>query len=157
LRAGAARAGRSLADIDVQAGGTVAFVDDVQPLIEARKPGFAFQMGAMGSRAHNFYNEAYQRQGYVELAKTVQALWLDGKHKEAAALIPDDFVLKTNLMGTAEQVKQRICAYREAGVTTLRVQPEGETLDASLATLGRLMDLVAQVKAETTANELSKK
>lgn len=148
LRAGAERAGRSLADIDIQAGGTVAFADDVQPLIEARKSGFAFQMGAMGSRAHNFYNEAYQRQGYVELAKTVQALWLDGKHQEAAALIPDDFVLQSNLLGTATQVKERIRIYREAGVTTLRTQPEGATLDARLTTLGQLMELVGEVNRE---------
>ena len=148
MRVGAQRVGRNFADIDVQAGGAVAFADDVKPLIEARKSGFAFQMGAMGSRAHNFYNEAYQRQGYVELAQTVQALWLDGKHKEAAALIPDEFVLGTNLLGTAEMVKQRIRIYRDAGVSTLRVSPEGATLEARLATLGQLMDLAREVNAE---------
>jgi hypothetical protein len=32
--------------------------------------------------------------------------------------------------------------YRDAGIDTLRVEPAGETLDARLATLGRLRDLV---------------
>jgi hypothetical protein len=39
-------------------------------------------------------------------------------------------------------VRGRLDAYREAGVTTLRVEPAGETLDARLATLGRLLELV---------------
>jgi hypothetical protein len=86
------------------------------------------------------------------LAQTVQALWLEGKHKEAAALIPDDFVLRSNLLGTATQVKERIRVYREAGVTTLRAQPEGATLDARLATLGQLMELVGEVNAESGVN-----
>jgi hypothetical protein len=51
-------------------------------------------------------------------------------------------VLKTNLLGTEAMVKERIRAYREAGVSTLRVEPDGATLDARLATLGRLVGLV---------------
>jgi hypothetical protein len=39
-------------------------------------------------------------------------------------------------------VRKRLEAYREAGITTLRVEPAGETLDARLATLGRLLELV---------------
>jgi len=58
LAAGAARAGRALADLDLQAGGAVAFGDDLERLIAPRKPGLAFTLGAMGSRQHNFYNEA---------------------------------------------------------------------------------------------------
>ena len=50
LAAGAARAGRSLAQLDLQAGGYVAFGDDVERLIPPRKPGLAFSLGAMGSR-----------------------------------------------------------------------------------------------------------
>lgn len=51
-------------------------------------------------------------------------------------------VLRTNLLGTTEMVRGRIRAYRDAGITTLRVEPEGATLDERVATLGRLMDLV---------------
>ena len=51
-------------------------------------------------------------------------------------------MLKTNLLGTEAMVRKRIEAYHKAGVTTLRVEPAGDTLDARLATLGRLLDLV---------------
>jgi F420-dependent oxidoreductase-like protein len=142
LEAGAVRAGRSLAQLDLQAGGVVAFSDDVGRLIPPRKPGLAFTLGAMGSRQHNFYNDAFKRAGYEDVAVEVQRLWLDNRRDEAAARVPDELVLKTNLLGTEAMVRRRLEAYREAGVTTLRVEPAGDTLDARLATLARLLDLV---------------
>jgi F420-dependent oxidoreductase-like protein len=142
LEAGAVRAGRSLAQLDLQAGGVVAFSDDVGRLIPPRKPGLAFTLGAMGSRQHNFYNDAFKRAGYEDVAVEVQRLWLDNRRDEAAARVPDELVLKTNLLGTEAMVRRRLEAYRQAGITTLRVEPAGDTLDARLATLARLLDLV---------------
>jgi len=152
IRAGAERAGRRFADLDLHAGGVVAFSDDVERLIPPRKPGFAFEIGAMGSPRQNFYKAAYERQGYADLAERVQTLWLAGQRDEAAALIPDEFVLKSNLLGTEAMVKERIRVYRDVGITTLRVQPEGESAAERLKTLGRLMDLVGEVNAETPAD-----
>jgi F420-dependent oxidoreductase-like protein len=142
LEAGAVRAGRSLAHLDLQAGGVVAFSDDVERLIPPRKPGLAFTLGAMGSRQHNFYNDAFKRAGYEDVAVEVQRLWLDGRREEAAARVPDELVLKTNLLGTEAMVRKRLETYLQAGITTLRVEPAGDSLDARLATLGRLLDLV---------------
>ncbi|MDO8479156.1 MAG: LLM class F420-dependent oxidoreductase [Candidatus Rokubacteria bacterium] len=142
LEAGAVRAGRSLVQLDLQAGGVVAFSDDVERLIPPRKPGLAFTLGAMGSRQHNFYNDAFKRAGYEDVAVEVQRLWLDDRREEAAARVPDELVLKTNLLGTEAMVRKRLEAYRQAGITTLRVEPAGDSLDARLATLGRLLELV---------------
>ena len=142
LETGAKRAGRTLQSLDLQAGGVVSFSDDVERLIPPRKPGLAFSLGAMGSRQHNFYNDAYKRAGYTDVALEVQGLWLDGRREEAAAHVPDELVLKTNLLGTDAMVRRRLELYRDAGVTTLRVEPAGDTLDVRLATLGRLLDLV---------------
>jgi F420-dependent oxidoreductase-like protein len=142
LAAGAKRAGRSFDDLDRQAGGRVAFGDDLDRLIAPRKPGLAFTLGAMGSREHNFYNDAFRRAGYADAAAEVQRLWLPGRRDDAAARVPDELVRKTNLLGTEAMVRDRVRAYRDAGVTTLRVEPDGDTLDARLATLGRLVELV---------------
>jgi F420-dependent oxidoreductase-like protein len=143
ITTGAARAGRSLAAIDLQVtAGVVAFSDDVERVIPPRKPGLAFSLGAMGSRQHNFYNDAYRRAGYADVAAEVQRLWLDGRREDAAARVPDELVLKTNLLGTEAMVRARLALYRDAGIDTLRVEPAGETLDARIATLGRLSDLV---------------
>src|SRR5262245_23956644 len=142
LEAGAKRAGRALGQLDLQAGGAVASGDDVQRLAAARKPGLAFTLGAMGSRQHNFYNDAFKRAGYADAAVEVQRLWIDGKREEAAARVPDEIALKVNLLGTDAMVRERLRVYRASGLTTLRVEPAGSTLDARLATLGRLMDLM---------------
>src|SRR5579864_7122436 len=149
IATGAKRVGRSLADLDLQvAAGVVAFSDDVERLIAPRKPGLAFTLGAMGSRKHNFYNEVYQRAGYAEVALQVQDLWLKRQREAAVALIPDELVLKTNLIGTKEIVRERLRTHQRAGVTTLRVSPEGNTLNERLAILAQLIDLVKEVNAE---------
>jgi F420-dependent oxidoreductase-like protein len=144
LAAGAARAGRKLADLDLQAGGVAAFSDDVDSLVAERKPGLAFTLGAMGSARHNFYNDAFRRAGYEDVAAEVQRLWLEGKREEAAARVPDEMALKTNLLGTEAMVRARVAAYRAAGVTTLRVEPAGRTLDERLATLARVIALARE-------------
>jgi F420-dependent oxidoreductase-like protein len=143
MRKGAEKAGRTLADVDIQAAaGVVAFSDDVEKLIPPRKPGLAFTLGAMGSRQHNFYNAAYRRAGYADEAVAVQKLWLEGKRDEATALVPDEMVLQTNLIGTEEMVRQRIRTHRDAGVNTIRVQPEGSTMEERLENLGRIVQIV---------------
>jgi len=75
----------------------------------------------------------------------VQRLWLDGKRDEAAARVPDELALKANLLGTEAMVRERLRVYRDAGVTTLRVDPGGATLSARLETLGRLLGLVREL------------
>jgi F420-dependent oxidoreductase-like protein len=149
IEVGARRTGRALSALDLQVNaGVVAFSDDLERLIPPRKPGLAFTLGAMGSRQHNFYNAVYQRAGYADLALQVQDLWLNRQRQEAAALIPDELVLKTNLLGTPAMVRERLRVHHQAGVTTLRVATEGETLDERLKTLGQLLELVAEVNAE---------
>ena len=55
------RPGARFGELDLQAGGVVAFSDDVEKLLARHKPGMAFTLGAMGSKEHNFYNAAFQR------------------------------------------------------------------------------------------------
>lgn len=148
LAAGAARTGRTLADLDLCQGGDVAFSDDVDALVASRKPGLAFSLGGMGSATTNFYNDAYRRQGWADVAAEVQQLWIAGKRQEAAARVPDEMVLQTTMIGTEAMVRKRIRAWRDAGINTLRVYPAGETLEARLDTLGRTMDLVTALNRE---------
>lgn len=142
LAVGAKRAGRTLADLDLHAGGVVEFGDDLERLIAPRRRGIAFTLGAMGSRRHNFYNDAISRAGLRVIAKRIQDLWLEGKRDEAAALVPDELITGSNLLGTEQMVRARIEDYRAAGITSIRVSPAGPTLDERVATLGRFMDLL---------------
>ena len=142
LREGAESAGRSLADIDVQAGGTVAFGDDIDALVEPRKAGMAFTLGAMGSPGTNFYNDAFSRAGWAEAADKVRQLWISGKRDAAAARVPDQMIIESNLLGDETMVRARIEAYRAAGAATLRLNPVGASVAERLETLGRAMDLM---------------
>ena len=142
LETGARRAGRSLADIDIQVGGAVGISSNVAPLVDMLRPGMAFTLGAMGSPTTNFYNDAYRRGGWEIAAAEVQALWVAGDRKGAAARVPDEMVLQANLLGDEAEVRSRLQAYKSAGVTTLRVQPLGSDADDRLATLGRVMDMI---------------
>jgi F420-dependent oxidoreductase-like protein len=148
MRAGAERAGRTLADIDIQAGGHLEFSDDVAPMLPALKRRLAFSLGAMGSPTTNFYNRAYQRGGYSDAAAQVQRLWVDGHREEAVAAVPDEMALRTSLIGTDDMVLDRLRAYRDAGVTTIRFDPGGDTVTARLDTLARGLDLVRRLEAE---------
>src|SRR5258707_571028 len=142
LRRGAEQAGRSLADIEIEVGGTVAFGDDLDALVEPLKPAMAFTLGAMGSATTNFYNDAFKRGGWEAAAREVQRLWIAGRRPEAIAKVPPEMVIQANLLGDTEMVRHRIRTFRDAGVTTLRVTPQGRDLAEKLATLGRMMDLV---------------
>jgi alkanesulfonate monooxygenase SsuD/methylene tetrahydromethanopterin reductase-like flavin-dependent oxidoreductase (luciferase family) len=123
----------------------VEVTDDVEEAARRHARGYAFTIGAMGSRDKNFYNDAFRRQGFGEAVDRVQALWLDGKRDEAADLVPLDLGAKTNLLGTPDMIKDRLRRYRDAGITTLQAKLDGPD---RLDTLAQLIDLAAEVTAE---------
>ncbi|HZZ48524.1 MAG TPA: LLM class flavin-dependent oxidoreductase [Pseudonocardia sp.] len=145
LDAGLSRAGRTRADLDVCQGAEVAFADDedeLRDMVAARKKQLAFSLGGMGSAQTNFYNGAYSRQGWAEVAAEVQERWQAGDRDGAAGLVTDDMVLGTTLIGTPDLVRERLTVWRDSGVNTVRLYPSGDNLDAKLTTLGRALDIV---------------
>ena len=64
------------------------------------------------------------------------------RHGLAAAVIPDEMVLGTTLIGTAAMVRDRLAGWAAVGVDTVRLYPAGDTVDARLDTLGRALELV---------------
>jgi F420-dependent oxidoreductase-like protein len=147
LTAGAVRAGRSLDALAITAGGPVAFTDDLERPLRARKKALAFQLSAMGSPTTNFYNDAFSAIGYADAAREVRDIWLAGDRTAAAAAVPDELALRTSLFGTDDMVRARILAYRDAGVTDLRLEPVGRTPAERIDALERVVDLVRQVDA----------
>ncbi len=57
-----------------------------------------------------------------EAAKKIQDLYLAGRKAEAEAAVPDALVDEVGLFGSRERIRERLAAYREAGVTTLAVR-----------------------------------
>ena len=148
LDEGLALGGRGRSDLDVCQGAEVAFAPDEEALgamVAGRKKELAFSLGGMGSASTNFYNRAYSRQGWAEVAAEVRERWQAGDRDGAAGLVSDEMVLGTTLIGTESMVRARLRVWREAGVNTVRLYPAGQTLDDQLATLGRAIELVREV------------
>jgi F420-dependent oxidoreductase-like protein len=147
MKKGLAKSGRQMSDIDIQVGGSFEISDDVERLVAARKPAMAFTLGGMGSADTNFYNDAFRRAGYTDAAIEVQSLWVQGKKEEAIRAVPEEMVLKTNLIGTEEMVRERLRAYRDAGVNTLRLSTSGKDWKARTQSLEEAVDLVKREAA----------
>ncbi|MDH3603372.1 MAG: LLM class flavin-dependent oxidoreductase, partial [Candidatus Tectomicrobia bacterium] len=85
-----------------------------------------------------------------DAAADVQQLWIAGKRQEATARVLDEMVLQTTMIGTEAMVRERIHAWRDAGINTLRVYPAGDTLETRLETLGRTIDIVNTLNRESS-------
>ncbi|MGH3171064.1 MAG: LLM class F420-dependent oxidoreductase [Trebonia sp.] len=127
LEAGRAKRDAALGDLDVIAAAPLAIGEDVTGLRELARPVFALYIGGMGARGKNFYFNLACRFGYEDEAKRIQDTYLDGRKREAEALVPADLLEKTSLIGPRSYVTERIAALRESGVTTLNVTPLAAT------------------------------
>jgi len=121
LAEGKAKRDPSLPPLDVIAEAPVAIGDDVTHLRDVTRPFFALYIGGMGARGRNFYYDLACRFGYADEANRIQDAYLSGRKDEAAALVPAELVEKTSLIGPHGYVKERLAAFREAGVTTLNL------------------------------------
>src|SRR3954452_25629035 len=121
LTEGAKRGGRDgLADdFDIAPTVNVAIDDDIDRARDSIRPMLALYVGGMGSRDKNFYNQLVQRYGFEENAKKVQDLYLDGKKDEAAAALPAELIDSVALVGPKDRVRDRLGAFRDAGVGTI--------------------------------------
>lgn len=147
LQRGLKKSGRTMADMDIQVGGSFEIGDNVEQMIEARRPAMAFTLGGMGSAQTNFYNDAFKRAGYEDAAVEVQDLWVNGKKDQAIKAVPDEMVLKTSLIGTEDMVRERLRAYRDAGVSTLRVSTGGDNWKERTDSLAEAIDLIKRESA----------
>lgn len=123
LDTGAAKRSPELGPLQISAGGMVAIGDDVKGLLDSLRPMYALYVGGMGARGKNFYNELARQYGYEDEAEQIQNLYLSGRKAEAEALVPMEWLEASNLVGPASYVRERIAAYREAGVTDLSLTP----------------------------------
>ncbi|WP_100497385.1 LLM class F420-dependent oxidoreductase [Geodermatophilus chilensis] len=135
LAAGKAKRDPALGDLQIVVGVPVAIGDDVEPMLDLVRPQLALYIGGMGARGKNFYNDLARRYGYEDEARTIQDLYLDGRKDEAAAVVPEELVRAVSLVGPESHVAERVAAFREAGVTTLMLQPLDDSREARLRTV----------------------
>ena len=145
LKKGLALRDPSLGQLQISAGGMVAIDESLTGDAQAKvldfaRPNTALYVGGMGARDKNFYNTICKKYGYVKEAIEVQDLYLAGKKDEAAAAVPAEMLEKTHLVGPRGYIKERLAAYKEAGVTILSVNPVGGDAVKTVETLRELID-----------------
>ena len=143
LQEGAARAGRSLDGFEIAPTVQAYVSDDLDTARDLMRPVLALYVGGMGSRKQNFYNRIMQRYGFEAAAKEIQDLYLDGKKDAAAAAIPVELIDMVTLCGPRDVVRDRLGAFRDAGVGTLMVSPMAFTVDERVEQLRAVAELAA--------------
>ncbi len=145
LKKGIAKRDPELGALQISAGGMLAIDESLtgdarNKVLDFARPNAALYIGGMGARDKNFYNTICQKYGYVKEAIEVQDLYLDGKKDEAAAAVPTQLLENSNLVGPKSYIKERLAAYKEAGVTILSVNPVGGDPVKAVETLRDLID-----------------
>ncbi len=143
LQIGVERAGggKTLADIDIAPTVQVYVGDDIESARDLMRPFIGLYVGGMGSRKQNFYNQLVRRYGFEDAAQEVQDLYLEGKKDEACAALPDELIDMVSIHGPAEHVRERLAAFREAGVGTLGVSPVAFTREERINQLRLIAEL----------------
>jgi F420-dependent oxidoreductase-like protein len=135
LAAGAAARSGDLAPLEIVAGGLLAVGDDAAQMRDLARPMIALYVGGMGARGRNFYNDLARRYGFEAEAVKIQDLYLDGKKDEAAAAVPDGLLEAATICGPEGYVRDRIAAFKAAGVTSLNVTPIAADVPALITQL----------------------
>jgi F420-dependent oxidoreductase-like protein len=143
LEEGAGRAGRSLDGFEIAPTVQAYVSDDHAAARDLMRPVLALYIGGMGSRKQNFYNNLVQRYGFEQAAREVQDLYLDGKREEAGAALPDELIDMVSLCGPGDVVRDRLAAFRDAGVGSLLVSPMAFTRDDRIGQLRAVAELAA--------------
>src|SRR5882757_4801558 len=134
--------GRTREDFAVSPSVQVAIDGDLDAARGLVKAGLLLYLGGMGSKKTNFYADLTRRFGFAEVADEVQSLYLDGKREEAYAAIPDELVNATAMIGTEDQVAERVKRFADAGVDRMIVSPMHGNPEQNLSTLEKLADMV---------------
>ncbi|MGO9753614.1 MAG: LLM class F420-dependent oxidoreductase [Solirubrobacteraceae bacterium] len=123
LAQGASRSGRSLEAFDIAPIVCAHVSEDYKLARDYMRPGLALYIGGMGSRKQNFYKRLAAQYGFERAAAEIQELFLGGRQAEACSAIPEQLIDMVSLCGPPSVVRERLAAYRAAGVGTLIVVP----------------------------------
>jgi F420-dependent oxidoreductase-like protein len=121
LLEGATRSGRELNGFAICPSVNVMISDDLENARNAMRPMLALYVGGMGSREQNFYNRLVSSYGFESEAREVQDLYLEGRRSESMMALPDELIDLVSIVGPRDKAKEKIRAFREAGVDTLIV------------------------------------
>jgi F420-dependent oxidoreductase-like protein len=123
-------------NFEVAQGIVVNITDDKEKGLLPVKGMLALYVGGMGAKDRNFHKELISRFGFEAEAQKIQDLYLAGKKEEAMMAVPDQLADEISLVGTKEEIRDRLQAWKETPVTSLLVSARSQ---AELTTLAELV------------------
>ena len=131
---------RSPARFEVVAPVPVVLAESIDAAAEQIRPFVALYAGGMGAKGANFHRNVLDRLGYSAVCDEIQAHYLAGDKQRAAAAVPVELVRDVALVGTPDDVRAQLPAWRATAITTLVVQGDPRTLPAVAAVLAPEVD-----------------
>ncbi len=125
IAAGAARAGRDAAAIEITSLLPASVSSDRQAALAAARPGLAFYAGFFPR-----YNRLLAESGFPDEAAAVARAWAAGDAAGAARAVTDEMIAATGIAGTAAECRDRLDAYRAAGLDLPIISPFARGPDA---------------------------
>jgi F420-dependent oxidoreductase-like protein len=146
LDEGMAKRDPELGTLDIQLQVSFALGEPDPAALATIRNQLALYIGGMGAIDKNFYNQLACRYGYDTEAAEIQDLYLAGRKDDAARAVPDELVAAVSLLGEDDEVVRQLAEFREAGVTTLLLNPLASTPERRVKDVGRLSHLVGDMR-----------
>ena len=125
VAAGAARAGRDPAAIELASLFPASVAPDRDEALAAARPGLAFYAGFFPR-----YNRLLAESGFPAEAAAVATAWAAGDTAAAERAVSDEMITATGIAGTPAECRDRIEAYRDSGLDLPIISPFARGADA---------------------------
>ena len=125
IAAGAARAGRDAAAVEVTSLLPASVSPDREAALAAARPGLAFYAGFFPR-----YNRLLAESGFPDEAAAVASAWAAGDTSGAARAVSDEMIAATGIAGTPDECRERLDAYRDSGLDLPIISPFARGPDA---------------------------
>ena len=108
---GAHRVGRQAEEVDIVSLLPMSVAQDIKRLWRAFGP---WSLSTPDSFPR--YNRVMAEQGFPEEAQAIRAAWQQGDRQKAVQLVPDPLIETVSVAGTPTECRERVEAYRHAGI-----------------------------------------
>ena len=77
----------------------------------------------MGAKGANFHADQMARRGFPDAAERIGELFRAGKHTEAIAAVPDEYIDQQSLIGPPDRIVAAFRRWQDSGATGLILYP----------------------------------
>jgi probable F420-dependent oxidoreductase len=118
LEVGARRVGRRSEEIEITSLLPCSVSTNRQEAFDVMRPGVGFYAGFFPR-----YNRLMAESGFPEAAQAIKTAWDRGDQEAVMRAVPDALIAATGVVGTPEECRDRLEAYRNSGIALPIISP----------------------------------